>query len=104
MSLNRQEIFKAAHRKAKLTVINTRCTAYARTYAQAFAEALRFEYSKVRGATQRQAMRNEQNTAVQAPIQPIPPVASSSVAPQVPQPEVQQAKPRITARAGGLTA
>jgi hypothetical protein len=42
-------------------------------------------------------------TQAQAPIQPIPPVASSSVAPQVPQPVVQQAKPRITARAGGLT-
>lgn len=68
--INRQEIFKSAHFKARLTVINTRCTAYARTYAQAFAEALRFEYSKVREATQRQAMRNEQDAAA-TPIQPI---------------------------------
>jgi hypothetical protein len=39
-----------------------------------------------------------------APIQPIPPVASSAATPQIPQPIAKQSKPRITARAGGLTA
>ena len=68
--INCREIFKAAHFKARLTVINTRGTAYARTYAEAFAEALSFEYSKVREATQRQALRIEQN-ASPTPIQPI---------------------------------
>jgi hypothetical protein len=66
MSLNRSQLFKAAHWKAKNVVINTRGTKYARTYAQAFSEALKHEYAKLRQAAERQAMRDEQN--ISAPI------------------------------------
>ena len=39
-----------------------------------------------------------------APIQPTPPIASSGLAKQVQQSSASQPKPRITARAGGMTA
>ena len=44
-------------------------------------------------------------TAVQprAPIQPIAPVTTSAATPQVQQPVPKQQKPRIMARAGGMT-
>lgn len=38
-----------------------------------------------------------------APIQPTPPITSSTAAPQVQQPWPKHPKPRITARAGGMT-
>ena len=67
MAINRREIFKAAHFKARLTVINTRSTAYARTYSQAFADALRHEYAKLR---QEQERLDSIKAALAPPVPP----------------------------------
>lgn len=70
MALNRSEIFKDAHRKARLIVINSRGSKYERTYAAAFAEALKFQYAKLRATAEREAERDAQNIGL--PIRSVP--------------------------------
>ena len=68
--LNKRYIFKSAHIRARSIVSNTSGTKYARSYREAFSEALKNEYRKLRLAAEREAIRLEQNIGLPVHVTP----------------------------------